>query len=243
MLVPGELGSDKNYSLPKFASIFPNRDVVKITNMMTKMVIGISGAEKKIDEGNAYVYSLSEKYPERIIQFYWVKLSSHNVLENLKRDYEEYKFKGIKFHQCWESFKVGSGIFHNVSDWAALNEHPIFIHLFSKKEVKKLAEYIKTYSETIFIIGHLFGLEHYMKANIKSDNIYFEISSPQLISKERLMKAIQHFGSEKIILGSDTPYGKNNLKLNIERIRALNIPYKQKNLILGENIQRVLKLL
>ena len=47
VLVPGELGSDKNYSLPKFASIFPNRDVVKITNMMTKMVIGISGAEKK----------------------------------------------------------------------------------------------------------------------------------------------------------------------------------------------------
>ncbi len=47
-------------------------------------------------------------------------------------------------------------------------------------------------------------------------------------------------GKHKIVLGSDTPYGKNNLKMNIQRIRNLPIPGAEKKLILGENIQKLL---
>jgi hypothetical protein len=107
VLVPGELGSDKNYSLPELAAKFPNTDAVSITNLITKILIGILGTAKQIDEGNAYVHSLAKEYPDRIIQFYWVRLSLSNALENLERHYAEYGFKGIKFHQCWDSSKVG----------------------------------------------------------------------------------------------------------------------------------------
>jgi predicted TIM-barrel fold metal-dependent hydrolase len=242
ILVPGERGSAKTYSFPDLASRFPNKDVVPITNWITKMVITVSGKAKHIDAGNEYVYELAREFPDRIIQFYWIRLSTCNALRNLERDFKRYGFKGIKIHQCWESFKVGSEIFNRVTDWAASRELPIFVHLFSKKQAIRLAEYIKKHPETVFIIGHLFGLEKYIKADIKSDNIYFEISTPALVSIHRIKKAIKYFGADRILLGSDTPYGQNNLKTNIEKVMSLDISGEEKNLILGENMRKLLKI-
>ena len=242
VLVPGELGSAKNYSLPEFASRFPNKDVVTFTNLMTKMIIGISCKVNQIDAGNEYVYTIAKEFPERIIQFYWIRLSKPNALQDLENDFKRFGFKGIKMHQCWESFKVGSEIFNKVARWAALRELPIFVHLFSKKQATQLAEYIKEHSKTIFIIGHLFGLENYIKADIKSDNIFLEISTPALISIQRLKKAIKYFGVNRILLGSDIPYGQNNLKTNIGRVMDLDISDEEKYLILGENMKKLLKI-
>ena len=241
VLVPGELGSDKSYSLPELGNKFPNTDVVLFTNFTTKMIIAVTGSAKQIEEGNAYVNSLAKEYPERIIQFYWVMLSQSGALEKLEQNYSKYKFQGIKLHQCWESFKVSSEKFNQAVEWAASKELPIFVHLFSKGQVIKLAKYIKEHAKTIFIIGHLFGLERYIEAGINSDNIFFEISTPQLISIHRLRKAIQHFGAQRIVLGSDTPYGQNNLGVNIERIKNLDISNEEKGLILGNNMRVLLK--
>lgn len=241
VLVPGELGSDKDYSILELGAWFPNTDVIWFTNLATKMVIGITGAAKKIEPGNDYVFSLAKEYPERIIQFYWVRLSQPGALEKLERHYEEYGFKGIKLHQCWESFRVDSEIFYQVADWASTKDLPIFVHLFSKRQASRLAKFIKEHPGAIFIIAHLFGLERYVAANITTKNVYFEISTPQLISTRRLLNAINHFGANRIILGSDTPYGVNNLKRNIERVKTLNITSEQKDMILGGNIKNLLK--
>jgi predicted TIM-barrel fold metal-dependent hydrolase len=242
VLVPGELGSDKNYSLPELAAKFPNSDIVAITNLITKLVIGIAGVAKQIGEGNTYVYSLVKEYPDRIIQFYWVRLSQSNSLEDLEQHYTEYGFKGIKLHQCWESFKINSDKFHKISEWAASHDLPIFVHLFTKRQATQLAKYIKEHPNTIFIIGHLFGLERYLETGINSDNTFFEISSPQLVSIQRLMKAIQFFGAKRILMGSDTPYGLKNLELNITRVKDLRITDGEKCLILGDNMKKLLRI-
>jgi hypothetical protein len=242
VLVPGEFGSDKNYSLPELAAKFPNTDVISFTNLVTKIVIRLSGAAKKIDEGNKHVFSLVKDYPDRIIQFYWLKLSQSNALEKLERNFAEYKFKGIKLHQCWESFKVGSEIFHKVANWASSKDLPIFVHLFSKNQATQLSKYIKVHSKTTFIIAHLFGLERYIKADVNSDNVFFEISTPQLVSIKRLNKALKYYGAKRILLGSDIPYGQNNLRINIERVKNLNITSEGRDLILGGNMKKLLKI-
>ena len=41
---------------------------------------------------------------------------------------------------------------------------------------------------------------------------------------------------------SHTPYGKGNLKKNINRINNLDISESEKRLILGDNMKRLLKL-
>ena len=127
VLVPGELGSSRSYSLPDLAALFPARDVVAITNVMTKAVIGLSGKAGEIDAGNAYVHGLARGFPDRIIQFYWARLSASRVLERLERDFQRYAFKGIKVHQCWESFDVGSDTFERVAEWATMRGLPISV--------------------------------------------------------------------------------------------------------------------
>ena len=102
--------------------------------------------------------------------------------------------------------------------------------------------YIRNHPQTTFIIGHLFGLEDYIKADLCVENVYFEISAPPFLSIQRVNKAISSFGARKIILGSDTPYGKENLRVNIERVKNLAISDEGKQLILGGNLQRLLKL-
>jgi len=58
ILVPGEFKSDKDYSLQNIAKLFPSRDVVRITNIITKHVIKLTKKINDIEKGNEYVYSL-----------------------------------------------------------------------------------------------------------------------------------------------------------------------------------------
>ena len=50
----------------------------------------------------------------------------------------------------------------------------------------------------------------FIKQDFKDENLYFDISTLQLVSTKRLMVAISFVGAEKITLGSDTP-GSNEI--------------------------------
>lgn len=43
----------------------------------------------------------------------------------------------------------------------------------------------------------------------------------------------------QVPIGTNTPYGKDNLKGNLDRIRTLPIPEEQKHLILGDNMKQL----
>jgi predicted TIM-barrel fold metal-dependent hydrolase len=242
VLVPGEMNSEKNYNLPELARLFPSRDVVAWTNAVTKLAISLTRAARHVDDGNRYVHTFVQACPDRIIQFYWVMLHRPNILQEIETHYDEWRFHGIKFHQCWEAFTIRSALFESVADFATRNHLPIFIHVGSKQEVVALIDFIRHHPQTRIIVGHLFGLELCVQSGLSLENVYFEISSPQLISLPRLNAALRHFGAQKIVLGSDIPYGKDNLRLNLERVRALPISDAEKDLILGENLRALLGL-
>ena len=91
-------------------------------------------------------------------------------------------------------------------------------------------------------VAHLFGLELFIKENLIDDNLYFDILPLQLISTKRLIEAINYVGVEKILFGTDTPYGaKDNLSRSITRINKLHLSDSDKKMILGMNIKRLLR--
>jgi len=240
VLVPGEWQSDTTYAMPDIARAFPYKDVVSVTNRITKAVIGISGKAKHIDRGNAYVHTMACQYPKRIIQFYWARLRKAGIMDDLQHDFSAYAFKGLKLHQCWERFSVEERMFHQVADWAAAHDLPVFVHLYSKNEAACLARYITRHKSPVFIIGHLYGLEQYIQERVPDDRVLFEISTPDLVSIERLKKAVSWFGAGRIVLGSDTPYGCNTLKRNIDRVMSLPVADSEKELILGRTMKSLL---
>jgi predicted TIM-barrel fold metal-dependent hydrolase len=240
VLVPGEINSEKNYSLINFANMFPDKNVVKITNRLTRFVIKITGSINQIPNGNDYVFSLSQKTNGRVVQFLWITQKIKNLDIYLDQKFQDWSFKGLKLHQCWEKFSIHSDFFSIVAQWSENNNLPLFIHLYSDKDVIDIINYKKNHPKLKLIIAHLFGIEIFIKHEFKDDNLFFDVSPYQLNSTARLLKAIDFIGTRNIIMGSDTPYGKKSLEKNIERIRKLNI--KDEEFILGRNIEKLLNL-
>lgn len=240
ILVPGELGSKKTYNLKDYTHKKPYKDVLIKTNKITRVIITLTGMKKKIPAGNDYVYSLVKELPDTIIQFFWITKAQINELD---QRYDEMKFHGVKLHQCWEYFKIESNFFNNIANWVIEKDLPLFIHLYSHNDVMDLIEFVRKKKEIRIVIGHLFGLELFMREDKEIfDNIYFDISNSYFVSRERVEKAIGHFGCNKIIMGSDTPYGINSVEKMIERINNLHISSNEKEAILSKNIKKLLSI-
>ena len=242
ILVPGELGSTKNYSLPNLAKLFPLNNVVKVTNLLSKLVIKIAGTAKQIPKGNEHVFNLTQRTNGRVIQFIWITQQIENPIKYLNEKFTEWKFKGVKLHQCWENYSVDSDFFRTVAEWTEKKDLPLFIHLYSDIDAKQLIMYKKKHPKLKLIVAHLFGLEIFIENNYKDENLYFDISTIQLTSTKRCMNAIKFVGATNVTFGTDTPYGKDNLKKNIDRIRNLDISTREKELILGESIRKLLRI-
>jgi predicted TIM-barrel fold metal-dependent hydrolase len=243
VLVPGELNSKSEYSLPNIASKFPNFNVVKLTNNLTKIIMKLTGKVKDIPAGNEFVYDLKTKTDNRVIQFLWVTTRIEKITDYLNRKYDDWAFHGVKMHQCWEKFSIDSDFFKEVAKWTEEKDLPLFIHLYSDNDVLQLIEYKREHPKLKLIVAHLFGLELFIKRFQNDENLYFDTSPLQLISDSRLQKAIQYVGMEKILMGTDTPYGsKDNLRKSIDRITKLEISKEDKELILGTNMKRLLNI-
>jgi uncharacterized protein len=240
VLVPGELNSDRTYELSNIASYFPNVNVVKFLNLISWLMIRLTKAVDQIPAGNQYVFGFARQCPERVIQFLWVTTAIEKPVEYLEQKYSEWGFSGVKLHQCWESFTIASPYFECVAGWAEAKGLPLFIHIWSDRQVSKLIDYKRKHPRLKLIVAHLFGLESFIKADYKDDNLFFDISSYQLTSNKRVLKAIDFVGAERILLGTDIPYGKDNLRMSIARVCALPIEENQKRKILGENMKNLL---
>lgn len=240
VLCPGPLNQEKGYGLPELKKISGKTDFMLGVNRIISLINRRSSTDF-LPEGNAYVYSLQRKAPDRIIQFYWADPNTPNLETELDEKYQAWGFKGIKLHQCFQKFNSGSGIYP-IARFAGEKGIPVLIHLLSSKDAMELTKTAQKYPETNFIIAHLIGLNLLLEHGRNLDNLYFEISPTPLISSERIYQAISAFGADKVILGSDTPYGKDNLQKNIKRVNELKITDHEKELILGENLHRLLRI-
>jgi predicted TIM-barrel fold metal-dependent hydrolase len=242
VLVPGEYQSTRNYALPPLARVFPKVEVARFTNGMTKLVVRLTGAARYLDDGNELVSTLTRSCPGRVLQFLWVMLHDGFDPHATAARYHAWRFRGLKVHQCWERFDVRGRAFGALADFAAAHDLPIFIHPDLGAQPSALAEVASARQETIFIVGHLVGLKHFIRTRRSIPNIYFDCSCPDIVSDARLRMALDHFGAGHLILGSDSPYGRNNLARSIQRVRQLDIPGRERELILGGNLARLLRL-
>lgn len=94
--------------------------------------------------------------------------------------------------------------------------------------VEQLAE-TKVYLDTAFSLGTITPIDdHYTTEEL------------QMLSAERFCTIVRAFGAERILFGTDSPWGDQQKTL--ESIRALPLTAQEKALILGENAKNILKL-
>ncbi len=191
-------------------------------------------------DGNQFVYELKGQLPGLIIQFLWVNPLDAGHMNSLENSIRIYEPKGIKLHQAWNSFKIDGREFKNLVDFATSNKLPIFIHLYSKKEVMKLLHFIKENQNAVFIIGHLTGTDLFRESGVNLENVYFDTSSSGRIQGSDIKHAIDAFGYEHVVFGTDTPYA--GIDEQLERLDRLELSDNVKEHIYSLNARNILKL-
>ena len=213
-------------------------DSIYMMNRMNRMAY--NHFFKDNGDGNQYVSELMNQLPQLVVQFLWVNPLDAGHMNNLENSIRTYQSKGIKLHQAWNPFKIDGIEFKNLVDIASSNKLPIFIHLYSKKEILKLLRFIRENPNAVFIVGHLTGTDLFRESGVKLKNIYFDTSSSKRIQGSDIKQAIDAFGYEHIVFGTDTPYA--SIDEQIDRIEQLGLPDNIKEHIYRLNARNILAL-
>lgn len=241
VLCGGEPNSCKDYSYPMLSAIFKGENLGYFFNKIICKVTKISHAATHIDEQNEAVYKLACELSEKVVNTYWANPLEKNCVKKMDKLYPTYKFKMVKLHQCWTNFDINCNEYTEIIKWATGHNLPIFIHLLSENQVVKFVETANNSIDTTFIVAHMIGVD-YMGRNLSNPNIFFDLSAPQLYSINILQRAINVFGAERLLLGSDTPYGKDNIEKVYQKLRQVKVSENEMKLICGENLKLLLNL-
>lgn len=240
VLCPGDKKRSRPMIIPEIAGEFVGDSLNYQVNKLLRKATHRKATLDYIDRGNEELAGLSKEANGRVIQFYWTDPLKEGIIPDLENRYESLAFRGIKLHQCIHSFKILSDEFHKVATFASSYAMPVFIHLYSKSDITDFISVAGNY-DTSFISGHLIGIDTYIREkNRVSDNIYFDISCPPLVPPEKVIKAIDVFGAGRLVMGSDTPYGRHNPQKAVSFVRSLPVSSKEKDMILGKNLMKLL---
>ncbi len=241
VLCPADTARPRSMPLPVLAGKIPDKELSFSVNRLLRATSARRKTEQYIESGNEEVFKIAGLSAGRVIQFYWADMRRNGLIDELDLKFKLWNYKGIKLHQSVHPFKFNSS-FNDLADYAAARNLPLFIHLHSRNEIIDFISVAQNH-KTIFITGHLIGLDLFVahKQSV-GDNIFFDISCPQLVSTRLIKHALKEFGPRRLTMGSDTPYGKNNVSLIISRVRNLGLPDAEKEMILGNNLKNILML-
>ncbi len=209
-----------------------------LINRMLKF--GYNHFMKDNGDGNKFVFELKNQIPDKIIQFLWVNPLDKVHIDNIENSIHEYQPKGIKLHQAWNPFKIGKIEFNTLADIARSYKLPIFIHLYSKKETWRLLRYVKNNQDVVFIIGHMAGLDIFETEKSFLKNVFFDTSGSDRVGGNDILKAINTFGYDHVVFGTDTPFTDFDGQLN--KIDQLSLSDNVKEHIFKFNISSILPL-
>jgi len=193
-------------------------------------------------DGNEFVYSFVQRHPDRIIQIYWVDPRKPGFMKKMESDFQKWNFKGIKLHQVCTPFKNDSPEVNQIADFAGINRLPIFIHLWSSDEARRLIDVIRRHPATNFVLLHTIGVEVLAMYAYNLRNIYYDISPYSYINEKRIKLAVDAFGTDHIIFGSDTPFDGDSQRRVMERVKSMAFSDIQEEQILGRNLAKILNL-
>lgn len=155
-------------------------------------------------------------------------------------------FKGIKLHPDFQKFYIDD---ESVEKFyrAASDKLPILFHIgddrYDYSQPARLVKMAKKYPNTNFIAAHFGGYRCWGEASIYQGlkNVYFDTcSSLPMISTKLAKEIIDMLGADRFFFATDFPMWDATEEL--ERFYQLPLTEEEREMILGGNIKRLLKL-
>ena len=193
-------------------------------------------------KANEAVAKEIKKFPDRLIGFArtnpWLGEQS---LKDLEYAAKQLNFKGLKLHPTIDWFPANAEILNPLVELTIRLRIPILMHTYepTKSLPTLVGDLAERYPEAKIIMAHMGGSLYFSQAILalkKNDNLL--LNTAGVYQPHMIKTAVDKIGAERVIFGSDFPYG--NPKIELAKVEASGIEEKQKKLVLGENMARLI---
>jgi len=187
-------------------------------------------------KANEDIAQMCQRYPERFAGFARHDAETESggtIRPMLFHEIHDLGLRGLKLHSQ-----------PNTEILDAAKELGIPILYDSNQHMELFNEFLPSYPTINFIIPHLGSdqsenwQEHLLAIDLAKRYPNVHLDTAAVVITEYLQKAIQELPAEQILFGSDEP--EIDCRLEIFKIRVLNLPKEKEELVLGRNILRLL---
>ena len=210
------------------------------------VVHSVATTARQVRSINEFIKRETEAHPE-FIGFITLHqdLSEEEIFAEVEWAIEN-GMRGIKLHPDFQKFNIDDETAERFYR-AAGDRLPILFHVgddryeYSKPE--RLVKMAKKYPEVTFIAAHFGGYRCWTDAELYKGikNVYFDTcSSLPFISVEEAKRLIDMHGADKFFFATDFPMWDATAEL--ERFNKIPLTDEEKEMILGGNIKRILKI-
>jgi predicted TIM-barrel fold metal-dependent hydrolase len=159
--------------------------------------------------------------------------------------------KGLKFHAEYQNFNIDGPEMLKIYDYA-LSKGLIILHHAGfdpgfpapfKSSPKQFANIADAMRGGVMIAAHLGGHAQWddVEKYLVGKNIYLDTAMGfDYYSREQFLRIVKGHGADKILFASDSPW--SNAKDEINTLKSLPLTELEKEMILGSNAKRILKI-
>lgn len=185
-----------------------------------------------------------------------------SISEHFER-YVQLGAKGIKLHPMAQGFDIRDPRMDELYRKCSEHKFTILVHcgrvsnarLNEFSDFESIVPIIEKYPDIPVILAHMADgdKECVLKASKEYENIYFDtsivitgypeiarVNEPSWLDDDEVVDIINEVGADKILFGSDFPWGSN--VHDVKRVMKLKLTDEQKNLVFNENAKRLFRL-
>lgn len=211
---------------------------------------------------NAQAIQVMERYGNRgLISFAAIHPDTRHLKEVLQ-GIKNAGLKGLKIHPDYQDTYFDDIRYMRILDAASELELPVLIHAGMDEvypdevhcDVKRILNVIDTVKSNFLILAHMGGWQMWadVKKYICGAPVYFDTAFSLtgtvsvenngvfggMLNDAQFVELVRGHGVEKILFGSDTPWSSQ--RENLEWIRGCSLTDQEKQMILGENAEKLL---
>ena len=209
--------------------------------------------DKQIEPENRAIYNVWKQYPDRLLPFGWANphLGDQATRDTIKRCFEDYGFRGIKFNGAQDGYVIDDADFAlPYIEAAAQYDKMIAFHIgadfYENTHPYRLGKIAARFPETQFFMIHMggAGTPPLSRSAIETAAQHNNVSLiGSAIPFRLVLDALKTLGPERMCFGSDTPFYL--MHVSLAAYRALmqgEISDQGQARVLGGNVARLLNL-
>lgn len=208
-------------------------------------VCSVATRVEQVRSINSFIEGACKEHPEFVGLAAW-----HQDIEDIEGeldDIESRGLRGIKLHPDFQEFRIDDPKLMPFYRAVHRRGLPVLFHTGDKRKdfssPRRLAGLLDRIPELTCIAAHLGGYTEWEAARecLSGPNVYVDASSSLgFITREEALKSIYHFGTDKVMFGTDFPMWRAGEEL--ERFFGLGLSEKENRAILYDNFARLYKL-